>query len=799
MKDKWYIPTINRRITLTNLVPAISGTTGFTFKGNAGTYSAEASTAHTKYAEQSLKMLVHSDCAEMYGISNSTYPLDSSHVYYARVEAYQEVASGTMEIYFPIAEPHMFNISNKDAGNWNTYSAVCNRNTFSSGNYTFRLDFNFGESSVDIAEVWYDGLMIIDLTAAFGAGNEPDKDWCDINISFFTGTTTIDVVADSPVQTAVEGLAISEGAVMQIEDKNGSIIWDCYTARHVAFGDSIAAGHAIDENWSADYSGTQYGQNGRTETLLVPGCYVDLINQELIAKFGRRVRTTSFSRSGDKVEDLMDKLTHTRVKSVLARADYVLLCISANNVLGPFEKYLETYINTGDLEPLKTNIESNLAKLNNDADPMSFISLFNRLYEINPNATYVFTSIYNPYKYLWIDEGQNGFFAPLLATVPDMSILGFDVDSYIKDQLLKTDIVQLIFDRVNGLPVWAETFVTQLNSILVSKINSYQKPNFILAETKAIFDVFPDRPVSASKHYNDLVSVEYTRGYDTEMMNWGNLWADSNVVDFWWTLATKYVSLSGVDMNGLASDLMNQTIEKVIVPDLDPHPETFGQYVMKRAFMAALGWETFDHYTITFNANGGTGSMPAQSVIGIDGLPAFASLNAHKFTGQTGYYFTGWNTKADGTGTSYSNGQLVGINSNLVLYAQWSNIYTVTVRHSYNDRTGTHGSGDTGPMESYAIWIDGTEQADLGAFSNSARTYHLAYGTPFGVIAGVNKGANESILTWNGATIQGKTNQCAHTFYITSHTDINFEWHYWINASLTNPIQSHWNCHITTN
>ena len=37
----------------------------------------------------------------------------------------------------------------------------------------------------------FDGLVVIDLTATFGSGNEPDKDWCDRHIDYFDGITTI--------------------------------------------------------------------------------------------------------------------------------------------------------------------------------------------------------------------------------------------------------------------------------------------------------------------------------------------------------------------------------------------------------------------------------------------------------------------------------------------------------------------------------------------------------------------------------------------------------------------------------
>ena len=204
-----------------NLAPAINGTTGFTTWAAGGTFSAEASTTHTKYATQSLKMSIGSDCAEILASSANAYPLDSSHVYYARVEAYQEVASGTMEIYFPIAEPHMFNTPAKEAGKWNVYSSVCGRSTFTTGTHKFRLDFNRDLDGKG-GEVWCDGLMLIDLTAACGAGNEPSKEWCDANIPYFTGTTTI-LPLSSPIQASVT----------QITDASGRVLWKKETSKPV--------------------------------------------------------------------------------------------------------------------------------------------------------------------------------------------------------------------------------------------------------------------------------------------------------------------------------------------------------------------------------------------------------------------------------------------------------------------------------------------------------------------------------------------------------------------------------------
>lgn len=39
-----------------------------------------------------------------------------------------------------------------------------------------------------------------------------------------------------------------------------------------------------------------------------------------------------------------------------------------------------------------------------------------------------------------------------------------------------------------------------------------------------------------------------------------------------------------------------------------------------------------------------------------------------------GYYFTGWNTAADGSGTAYTDQSTITPTANMTLYAQWENI-----------------------------------------------------------------------------------------------------------------------------
>ena len=74
--------------------------------------------------------------------------------------------------------------------------------------------------------------------------------------------------------------------------------------------------------------------------------------------------------------------------------------------------------------------------------------------------------------------------------------------------------------------------------------------------------------------------------------------------------------------------------------------------------------------TVSFKANGGTGSMEDQ--LFTYGVEQALTINSFE---REGWYFNGWNTlespsDAD-TGTAYSDGQSVTLTEDLVLYAQW--------------------------------------------------------------------------------------------------------------------------------
>ncbi len=114
-------------------------------------------------------------------------------------------------------------------------------------------------------------------------------------------------------------------------------------------------------------------------------------------------------------------------------------------------------------------------------------------------------------------------------------------------------------------------------------------------------------------------------------------------------------------------------------------------------------WSTVSDHTVTFNSNGGTGSMSNQ----LANVPTALTLNT--FT-RTGYTFSNWNTAANGSGTSYTDGETYDFTANITLFAQWTaNTYTVTF-----DANG----GSTAVPPSKAVTYDSA----YGTLATTSRT-----------------------------------------------------------------------------
>ena len=101
-------------------------------------------------------------------------------------------------------------------------------------------------------------------------------------------------------------------------------------------------------------------------------------------------------------------------------------------------------------------------------------------------------------------------------------------------------------------------------------------------------------------------------------------------------------------------------------------------------------------YTVTFSANGGSGSMAPETA------STATALTLNTFT-RSGYTFAGWNTASGGTGTTYGDGASYPFTSSATLYAQWTqnpvgcSTQSDHARTAHDDQStdGGNGVGDT--------------------------------------------------------------------------------------------------------
>jgi len=74
-------------------------------------------------------------------------------------------------------------------------------------------------------------------------------------------------------------------------------------------------------------------------------------------------------------------------------------------------------------------------------------------------------------------------------------------------------------------------------------------------------------------------------------------------------------------------------------------------------------------YTVTYRGNGADSGKTTDNTAYATGTTATVKANGYT---RNGYTFTGWNTKADGSGTPYKTGDWITMTGSVILYAQWT-------------------------------------------------------------------------------------------------------------------------------
>jgi autotransporter-associated beta strand protein len=128
--------------------------------------------------------------------------------------------------------------------------------------------------------------------------------------------------------------------------------------------------------------------------------------------------------------------------------------------------------------------------------------------------------------------------------------------------------------------------------------------------------------------------------------------------------------------------------------------------------------------TVTYDGNGSTGGSAP-----VDASSPYTNGSTVTVLGNTGslvrsvFTFNGWNTAANGSGTSYAPAATFNISANTTLFAQWTALPSVTVTYNGNGSTG-----GTVPVDSISPYTSGSIVTVLGNTGSLVRSGHTFIG-----------------------------------------------------------------------
>jgi uncharacterized repeat protein (TIGR02543 family) len=136
-------------------------------------------------------------------------------------------------------------------------------------------------------------------------------------------------------------------------------------------------------------------------------------------------------------------------------------------------------------------------------------------------------------------------------------------------------------------------------------------------------------------------------------------------------------------------------------------------------------------YTVTYNANGGTGTAPSSQTVNAGSSVTLASGSGLT---KSGYAFSGWSADASGAGSPYNAGSSYTPASSVTLYAKWTVVaYTITYHLNGGPNNGANPMSYT--IESSGITLAAptlTNYSFGGWYDNAELTGGAVAGIPAG-------------------------------------------------------------------
>lgn len=165
---------------------------------------------------------------------------------------------------------------------------------------------------------------------------------------------------------------------------------------------------------------------------------------------------------------------------------------------------------------------------------------------------------------------------------------------------------------------------------------------------------------------------------------------------------------------------------------------------------------------VTFDKNGGSGTMSPQYIV----ENTINALNANTFT-RDNYYFNGWNTKDDGSGTPYADKANITVTEDVTLYAQWVETLKIT--------TTSLDSGNVNAAYSQTFHSSGGIGNKTWAVTAGSLPAGLSLGGNNGVISGTSTASGTYNFTVTVTDEKSHTASKAFSLEINKVCTINFD------------------------
>lgn len=187
------------------------------------------------------------------------------------------------------------------------------------------------------------------------------------------------------------------------------------------------------------------------------------------------------------------------------------------------------------------------------------------------------------------------------------------------------------------------------------------------------------------------------------------------------------------------------------------YPNNEAGYSAKWSNSDCVAYRPATSYTVGYNANGGTGGVTPSAVTGIN-LCDKLVVAANTLT-KDSQSFTGWNTKADGTGTGYAPGVSLVVVDDVTLYAQWMGTGSGTgsnsgSKHHNSGNTSSVGTNSATPVTGTPTTPTTDEQKNgsTGGFGDTENHWSkeaVTYVTKKGLFGGTGNGQFSPDLSMN--------------------------------------------------